>query len=109
MMGTASWRRHVCVSPFVPSSHSPFSFLTLSPLTTADTVSLSFVLYSFTIMVVYSILDMTSGDTLLAIMVGLLGAFLLHVASKLIVFSVPFHVRDPALRVSLSHSCIPEP
>lgn len=38
------------------------------------------------------ILDMSSGDSVLAILIGLLGAFLLHVASKLLETSVPFHV-----------------
>lgn len=38
------------------------------------------------------ILDMSSGDSILAILIGLLGAFLLHVASKLLEASVPFHV-----------------
>jgi hypothetical protein len=38
-------------------------------------------------------LDMSSGDSILAILIGLLGAFLLHVASKLLETSTPFHVR----------------
>jgi hypothetical protein len=36
---------------------------------------------------------LSSGDSVLAILIGLLGAFLLHVASKLMESSVPFHVR----------------
>lgn len=40
------------------------------------------------------ILDMSSGDSLLAILIGLLGAFLLHIASKLLEVSVPFHVSN---------------
>lgn len=37
-------------------------------------------------------LDMASGDSVLAILIGLLGAFLLHLASKLLETSTPFHV-----------------
>lgn len=37
-------------------------------------------------------LDMSSGDSVLAILIGLLGAFLLHLASKLLETSTPFHV-----------------
>jgi hypothetical protein len=47
-----------------------------------------------------SLLEMSSGDSMLAIMVGLLGAFLIHVASKLLVYSVPFHVRIFTQRLS---------
>jgi hypothetical protein len=66
-------------------------------------------------------LDMSSGDSVLAILIGLLGAFLLHLASKLLETSTPFHVssitigRDaqpiapPALfslaKISSSHIC----
>jgi hypothetical protein len=38
------------------------------------------------------LLDMSSGDSILAILIGLLGAFLLHVVSRLMEVSVPFHV-----------------
>jgi hypothetical protein len=37
-------------------------------------------------------LGFVSSDTILAIVIGLLGAFLLHVASKLLEVSVPFAV-----------------
>lgn len=39
-----------------------------------------------------SLLEMSSGDSMLAVIVGLLGAFLIHIASKLVVYAVPFHV-----------------
>jgi len=38
------------------------------------------------------ILDMSSGDSLLAVLIGLLGAFLLHIVSKLMESSAPYHV-----------------
>ena len=37
---------------------------------------------------------MSHGDSLLAILIGLLGAFLLHAASRLLEASVPFAVSD---------------
>jgi hypothetical protein len=40
-----------------------------------------------------SLLAMSSGDSMLAILVGLLGAFLIHVSSKMVVYAIPFHVR----------------
>lgn len=44
------------------------------------------------------ILDMSTGDSLLAVFIGLLGAFLLHVASKLFEASVPFHATADKLK-----------
>lgn len=53
-----------------------------------------------------SLLEMSSGDSMLAIMVGLLGAFLIHISSKIVVYAVPFHVRILFV-LRLLFGCVP--
>jgi len=48
--------------------------------------------------------DMTSGDSVLAILIGLLGAFLVHLASKLLSSAKPIPVRTVVTCVSLTPS-----
>jgi hypothetical protein len=52
-------------------------------------------------MMIADMLHMSFGDSMLAIVVGLLGAFLLHVGSKLLVYAAPFHVSYRSFSISL--------
>jgi hypothetical protein len=42
---------------------------------------------------------------MLAVIVGLLGAFLIHISSKIVVYAVPFHVRIILFAQRLSWVC----